>query len=76
MPIGNGDVLYTPPPPSSGVLLSYILNVLRGYNFTSASINSTDDKILTYHRIVEAFKFAYATRTKLGDADFLDLKEV
>ncbi|KAL0883007.1 hypothetical protein ABMA27_016494 [Loxostege sticticalis] len=75
-PIGQGDTLYSPPPPSSGLILGYILNVLRGYKFTRASINSTEDKILTYHRIIEAFKFAYATRTKLGDEDFLDLKEL
>ncbi|XP_026327850.1 glutathione hydrolase 1 proenzyme-like isoform X2 [Hyposmocoma kahamanoa] len=76
IPIGNGDILYAPPPPSSGVILVNILNILSGYNFTKNSINSTEDKILTYHRIIEAFKYAYATRTKFGDADFLDLKEL
>lgn len=58
------------------MILINILNILSGYNFTKNSINSTEDKILTYHRIIEAFKYAYATRTKFGDADFLDLKEV
>lgn len=74
--LGNGDILHAPPPPSSGVILVNILNILQGYNFTSKSINTTDDKILTYHRILEAFKYSYATRTKLGDPLFLDLKEL
>lgn len=32
--------------------------------------------IQTYYRILEAFKYAFATRTRLGDVDFLDLQEV
>ncbi|PZC81497.1 hypothetical protein B5X24_HaOG212702 [Helicoverpa armigera] len=76
VPLSNGDTFYSPPPPSSGAILVNILNILSGYNFTASSINSTEDKILTYHRIIEAFKYAYATRTKLGDMDFLDLTEM
>ncbi|CAG5045037.1 unnamed protein product [Parnassius apollo] len=76
VPLSSGDILYTPPPPSSGVILVNILNVLSGYNFTADSINGSDHKILTYHRILETFKYAYATRTKLGDLDFLDLKDL
>ncbi|XP_045536407.1 glutathione hydrolase 1 proenzyme isoform X2 [Papilio machaon] len=76
VPLSNGDVLHVPPPPSSGVILVNILNILSGYNFTHNSINTTEDKILTYHRIIEAFKYAYATRTKLGDVDFLDLRDL
>lgn len=76
VPLGNGDTLYTPPPPSSGLILVNILNILSGYGFNAASINSTENMILTYHRIIESFKYAYATRTKLGDMEFLDLKEL
>ncbi|CAB3261623.1 unnamed protein product [Arctia plantaginis] len=74
--LDNGDTIYSPPPPSSGAILVNILNILSGYNFNASSINTTEDKILTYHRIIEAFKFAYVQRTKLGDMDFLDLKEL
>jgi len=59
--------LYTNPLPGSGVLLAFILNILdghlprKGYDF---------NEHLFYHRTVEAFKFAFAQRAKLGDPVF------
>lgn len=38
---------------------------LAGYNFTESSFGS-----LSYHRTVEAFKFAYGQRLRLGDPAF------
>ena len=54
--------LYSVPPPASGAVLAFILNILDNYN-----IKPQKENALLYQRIVEAFKWAYAKRTKLGD---------
>ena len=41
-----------------------------GYNMTSSARDGTEASVLTYHRIIEAFKFAYARRGRLGDPAF------
>lgn len=77
VPLSNGDyVLHNPTAPASGVVMSFIMNILNGYNFTSADISDSDRKTLTYHRIAEAFKFAYAKRSQLGDEDYVNVTEL
>ncbi|KAK5641806.1 hypothetical protein RI129_010353 [Pyrocoelia pectoralis] len=71
--LNGGDHLYSVPPPGSGILLAFILNILDGYNFTRDSISNINKTVLTYQRIIEAFKFAYARRTELGDTDFVNI---
>lgn len=52
-------------PPSSGAVVAMVLNILEGYNWTVKDFGG-----LTYHRIVEAIKFAYAQRMLLADPNF------
>ena len=54
--------LHSFPPPGSGAVLVYILNIMKRYN-----ISPGNDIPMLYHRMAEAFKWAYAERTKLGD---------
>ena len=53
------STLYSVPPPGSGVVLASILNILDNFN-----IRPGDDIPLLYHRTVEAFKWAFATRQR------------
>ncbi|CAL1544155.1 unnamed protein product [Lymnaea stagnalis] len=58
--------IFTPGLPSGGPVLLYVLNILSGYNMTSRDISTDDKTVLTYHRILEAFKHAYAARSEMG----------
>ena len=48
-------------------IILLLLFVNSGYNFTTSDLDKLEDRVLTYHRIVESFKFGYAMRPHLGD---------
>lgn len=52
--------------PASGAVSLNILNTMDGYE------NQDKDGNLTLHNYIEAMKFAYGARVRLGDPDFVD----
>ncbi|XP_066903102.1 glutathione hydrolase 1 proenzyme isoform X3 [Halyomorpha halys] len=65
----EGDyIAYSAPPPASGVILLLILKVLE-------NVVGHDPKA-NIIAVVEAFKYAYALRSELGDPNYEDLNEV
>ncbi|XP_029019726.1 gamma-glutamyltransferase 5a isoform X1 [Betta splendens] len=68
VPVGEYQ-MYIPPPPAGGIILSLILNILKGYDMNSASLRG-EQKTLTYHRYAEAFKFANGLKKNIRDPEF------
>lgn len=60
----NGERLYSMPLSGSGALLIFIMNILKDYDLKHDA--------LSYHRIMEAYKLAYARRSELADPDFVE----
>ncbi|XP_069122921.1 glutathione hydrolase 1 proenzyme-like [Argopecten irradians] len=67
--LNDNSTVYSPPPPSSGAVYEMILNVIDEFGMSNDSISTPQKEVLAWHRIVEAFKFAYAKRSSLGDGD-------
>lgn len=63
--IDNMTIL-TSAPPGAGVLVTFMLEVLKDL------VPAENDKIL-WQRIIETYKFAYAKRAELGDPDFVNI---
>ena len=63
----SGLTLHTIPAPGSGALTAFILNILDGL---LEPLKEDTRNPLIYHRIAEAFKHAYAQRTKVADPAF------
>ena len=61
--LNNGQTLYSIPPPGSGIILGFIMNVMENYKVEPKDYNSP----LMYHRLIESFKYGYAYRSQIGD---------
>lgn len=62
--------MYFPPPPAGGIILSLILNIMKEYNLSPATLKQKEEKTLAYHRIIEAFKFANGLKKHIRDPGF------
>ncbi|TNN70681.1 Gamma-glutamyltransferase 5 [Liparis tanakae] len=67
VPLGEYQ-MYIPPPPAGGVILSFILNLMKGYNLNSTSL--IRERTLLYHRLIEAFKFSNGLKKYIRDPGF------
>ncbi|KAM9743261.1 gamma-glutamyltransferase 5a [Menidia menidia] len=68
VPLGEYQ-MYIPPPPAGGIILSLILNIMKGYEMNSDPL-TVDQKTQFYHRYVEAFKFANGLKREIRDPQF------
>ncbi|KAG9335038.1 hypothetical protein JZ751_005712 [Albula glossodonta] len=73
IPLGDYK-MYIPPPPAGGAILGFILNIMKGFNLTSSSLEG-DEKALTLHRYIEACKFANGQKQNIRDPNFSSGKE-
>ena len=70
----NNHTLYSADPPSSGQVLGFIIDVvLRTYRGHKLPLSKETDSSVYYGRLMEAFKYAYALRSLLGDPTFDDV---
>ncbi|KAL9980030.1 hypothetical protein ACROYT_G008566 [Oculina patagonica] len=60
--------LLSTPPPTAGPVLALTLNILDGFKLRQKDLD--ENPVRTYHRIIEAFKFAYKYRSMLADPDY------
>ncbi|XP_077053899.1 glutathione hydrolase 1 proenzyme-like [Siphateles boraxobius] len=60
-------IFYAPDAPFGGPVLALILNILKGYNISSSSVSTIENKTLTFHRMIEAFRFSFFLKSELGD---------
>ena len=64
-----GDYIgYVAPPPASGVILSFIINIMD-YFWQNDQLPLTQN-VEFHHKLLEAFKFGYGKRSLLGDPSF------
>ncbi|XP_034565813.1 glutathione hydrolase 5 proenzyme [Notolabrus celidotus] len=72
VPLGDTKMHFAPPP-TGGPLLAFILKLLEGFSLTPSSFHG-EQKIQTYHRFIEAAKFANGQKRNIRDPLFNDIK--
>ncbi|XP_038589734.1 glutathione hydrolase 5 proenzyme [Micropterus salmoides] len=72
VPLGNIQ-MHIPPPPAGGALLAFILRLMKGFPLTPDSLKG-NQKIQTYHRFIEAAKFANGQKRSISDPLFNNRK--
>ncbi|KAM4576608.1 gamma-glutamyltransferase 5a [Odontesthes bonariensis] len=72
VPLGEYQ-MYIPPPPAGGIILSLILNIMKGYQLNSAPL-TVEQKTWFYHRYIEAFKFSNGLKKDIRDPQFASEK--
>ena len=63
--LNNGFKVFTSPPPGSGPITASILKIFDQFGFRADQISDAD----VYLKLLEALKFAFAQRSKIGDPD-------
>uniref|UniRef100_A0A0N5A5A5 Gamma-glutamyltranspeptidase 1 n=1 Tax=Parastrongyloides trichosuri TaxID=131310 RepID=A0A0N5A5A5_PARTI len=71
--LGNNLTMCGCKPPSGFIITQAIISVINERYKHKNKIDLNNPNV--YHRIIEAEKFAYAQRTKLGDLNFVDNSE-
>ncbi|CAF3773833.1 unnamed protein product, partial [Rotaria sordida] len=74
--LNSSITAYTTHAPTSGPILTFILNILQGYHTHENDLQQSTTASLFYHRLIEAFKFAYAKRSELGDPSKINITEL
>ncbi|UJR13097.1 hypothetical protein I4U23_000121 [Adineta vaga] len=74
--LNNSTIAFTTHAPSSGPILTFILNILEGYHFSENDLEDSTTAALFYHRLIETFKFAYAKRSELTDPQITDITKL
>jgi len=71
LPNTGGLTVHSSPAPGSGSVMSAILGIAGQYKPLPVDVN----RVTSWHRFIEACKFSYASRTKLGDWNSNSIEE-
>ncbi|XP_063969740.1 glutathione hydrolase 1 proenzyme-like [Lytechinus pictus] len=74
-PVGEDMILLAPPSPSGGPVLQFIVNVMQSFNLTHEDFKPGPNLVRTYHRFLEASRFAFGLRSRIGDKETPDVQQ-